>query len=161
YNRYNFSINSNYDFLGTNQPVAALPIVAYVCPSDGKAKNPKTVPGNLPVALTNYNGVIGLTLADLMTGKGPFGVNSSFSTRDFYDGTSNTMIMAEYLTGSNNDSRGWYVNGNVHSVYVCTRITPNSSAPDSLYPDPTVCSPGDGITDDPKNNLPCVTGNAT
>src|SRR5262249_32843223 len=159
YNQYVF-VSTSYDFQSPNNTIASKVITAYVCPSDGKCKNPKTVSG-LTSALTNYNGVIGLTLADLMTGTGSFGINSSVSTRDFYDGTSNTMMMAEYLTGSNNDSRGWYVNGNIHSVYVCTKLTPNSSAPDSLYPDSTVCSPGDGITDDPKNNLPCVTGSAS
>jgi prepilin-type N-terminal cleavage/methylation domain-containing protein len=156
YNQYVF-ISTAYDFQAPNATIAAKVIPAFVCPSDGKAKNPK--PLGL-IATTNYNGVIGLTLADLMTGKGSFGINSNFSTRDYYDGTSNTMMLAEYLVGSNSDSRGWYVNGNIHSAFVCTNTTPNSSAPDALYPDPSVCAPGDGVTDDPKNNLPCITGNA-
>lgn len=63
--------------------------------------------------------------------------------------------MCEQLAGSDKDSRGWWVNGNVHSVFVCVTTTPNSSSPDILYPDPSVCSNNDGITDDPVNNLPC------
>jgi hypothetical protein len=60
--------------------------------------------------------------------------------------------------GSDIDNRGWYVNGNAGSSLICLQTTPNSSAPDVLYPDNGFCVVGDGVTDDPRNNLPCVRG---
>ena len=80
------------------------------------------------------------------------------SLSDFTDGSSNVMMIAEILAGSNKDYRGWYVNGNIGSSLVSTQLTPNSNAPDLLYPDPNFCTNNDGITDDPSKNLPCDPG---
>jgi prepilin-type N-terminal cleavage/methylation domain-containing protein/prepilin-type processing-associated H-X9-DG protein len=129
-------------------------IPGFVCPSDGNSKNPKQVAGFV-VALTNYGGVIGQRLNDLGLNKASFGYNTGNNLRDFFDGSSNTMIMAEQLVGGNSDARGWWTNGNTPSTFICTETTPNSSSPDVLYPDSVMCVNGDGVTDDPANNLPC------
>ncbi|MDB5338245.1 MAG: xcpT 26 [Planctomycetaceae bacterium] len=158
YNLVNVS-TGNYDFF---QAYCAKAVPALVCPSDGQADNPKPGIGGASVATTNYSLVVGQTLGDAKPANATaaFANNKKISLRDFTDGSSNVMLMAETLVGSNKDYRGWYVNGNISSSLVCTQTTPNSSAPDVLYPDPNACTDGDGITDNPAKNLPCDPGSS-
>jgi prepilin-type N-terminal cleavage/methylation domain-containing protein len=138
---------------GFQNAYAARVIPPFNCPSDGHSKNPKTAV--FTVGLTNYGGIIGLRLSDLGTNKGSFGYNRGNNLRDFFDGSSNVAVMAEQLVGTDGDARGWWTNGNAPSTFLCTETTPNSSSPDMLYPDPLMCVNGDGVIDDPINNLPC------
>ena len=149
-----------YDFASApNVALAGNVVPDYVCPSDGHANNPKPTPWG-SCATTNYGCMIGQTLADAQptVAKGVFAINTTSRFRDIFDGTSNTMAMAEQLMGSNLDYRGWWINGNVGRAFVCTMTGPNSVLNDVFYPDPNVCVEGDGVTDDPLNNLPCEQG---
>ena len=161
-------MNSNtWDFTPTG-PNAALVdevIPGLVCPSDGHADNPKPRPPAATwagpfVAATNYGLMVGQRLGDATAtvAKGVFAFDKPTRFRDIFDGTSNTVAMAELLMGSNLDYRGWWINGNVGSAFVCTMTGPNSALNDVFYPDPNVCVEGDGVTDDPLNNLPCEQG---
>lgn len=156
YNLVNFA-TGGYDF---QQAYAARPVIALLCPSDGQADNPKSGSGAGTCAATNYAVVVGQTLGDARpsVATGSFANNKKIGLRDFTDGSSNVMVMAEQLIGSNKDVRGWYVNGNNASALVTTQTTPNSSAPDVLYPDPAFCVDNDGVTDAPLRNLPCDPG---
>ncbi len=156
YNQVNFG-TGGYDF---QQAYAAKPVIALLCPSDGLADNPKSGSGAGTCAATNYGLVVGQNLGDAKPANAPaaFANNKKISLRDFIDGSSNVMMIAEQLMGSNKDVRGWYVNGNNASALVCTQTTPNSSAPDVLYPDPAFCVNNDGVTDAPAMNLPCDPG---
>ncbi len=136
------------------------PIPALLCPSDGRGNNPKTVPGAATVAVTNYGLVVGQTLGDARPDVAPaiFANNTVTQLRDITDGSSNTVMMAEQLSGSDIDVRGWWVNGNVGSTLICTQTNPNSATPDLFTPANAFCIEGDGVTDDPDANLPCDRG---
>ena len=78
-----------------------------------------------------------------------FGHNRGATIADITDGTSNTMLMSEYLTGSSSGALGVFW----HSMTPgCSAInvydTPNSSNPDHLY--------SDQCNNAPEANLPCV-----
>ncbi|MDB5338246.1 MAG: xcpT 26 [Planctomycetaceae bacterium] len=158
YNLVNFN-TGGYDF---QQAYAARPVIALLCPSDGQADNPKSGSGAGTCAATNYGLMVGQNLGDAKPANAPaaFANNKKISLRDFTDGSSNVILMAEQLVGLNKDVRGWYVNGNNASALVCTQTTPNSTAPDVLYPDPAFCVDNDGVTDVPLKNLPCDVGSS-
>ena len=78
-----------------------------------------------------------------------FGRNRGAKIRDISDGTSNTIVMAEYLTGTPDDSRGylWLARAGFYLMYVTQ--TPNSPNPEILH-----------VINCPRSlpgmNLPCV-----
>lgn len=150
--------SDGFDFF--QQPDAGLVLSALVCPSDGHSDNPKlTLGAGTPVAVTNYGAMVGQRIGDVnVRNRGAFSVNRGVRVRDFLDGTSNVMMLAEQLTGSDSDLRGLWLNAGGGSTLLSTELTPNSSAADALYPSPIWCAEGDGVTDDPRNNLPCVQG---
>lgn len=85
-----------------------------------------------------------------------FGVNRGARFRDFIDGTSNTMVMAEYLTGiSARDIRGHALGDQPGGSMLFTQLGPNSRLPDRVYPCCGWCF------NNPKLNLPCINGNGT
>src|SRR5262249_18539046 len=81
-----------------------------------------------------------------------FGVNFGARIADFRDGTSNTMVLGEYLRsrGANNDQRGLPWGDQPGYGHIYTQLSPNSTSPDLLYV---------GWCDNqPSANLPCING---
>jgi prepilin-type N-terminal cleavage/methylation domain-containing protein/prepilin-type processing-associated H-X9-DG protein len=140
-----------------------------LCPSDGLGGDKSTHFFDTGVRTgtfnhSNYLGFFGdRNLGAFFPGGGPankravFGVGvSNHGTRlgDILDGTSNTMVMSEYLTGlpegqAPNDFRGvhWWDMPGLSQLY--TQSAPNSSVPDLFFPD-AFC------TSRPQLNLPCA-----
>ena len=84
-----------------------------------------------------------------------FSVARETKVSQITDGTSKTMMMAEYLTGLRlpaNDLRG-HLWGNSPQLF--TRLTPNSSGPDVYY-EVEWC--GTSAHNSPADNLPCQLG---
>ena len=87
-----------------------------------------------------------------------FGVDRGANMRDIFDGTSNTLLLSEHLTGiSIQDRRGEALGIQPGSSFLLTAYTPNTSIPD-LY-----ASYGNQLCDDPAMdqpglNLPCNKG---
>ncbi|WP_437224318.1 DUF1559 domain-containing protein [Planctomicrobium sp. SH661] len=146
-------------------------IPAYLCPSDGMGGNKKdTGVAALTVAmpLTNYMGIFtGVrdyeTRANTGARRATFGVNRVSRIRDMLDGSSNTLVMSEYLTGNAdtnpagvaNDWRGWFYTARAGSQYLHVTNTPNSSAGDRILEYPYGgCTASNGANQ-PMQNLPC------
>jgi prepilin-type processing-associated H-X9-DG protein len=87
---------------------------------------------------------------------GTFGINRGASIRDITDGSSHTIVMAEYLTGSPHDQRGWPNTTRAGCQILYVAATPNSNEPDNLLDWPTFCQGGRNSL--PQENLPCVPG---
>ncbi len=141
--------------------VAAKGISALQCPSDGQGgltKGASIIGVALPVS--NYLGIFtglndGETQADVTARRASFGQNRGSRMRDFADGSSNTMMVAEYLTGTPTDVRGAYYTNRAGAQYLHATNTPNSSAPDNLLDYPGFCQPQASFNL-PTQNLPCV-----
>jgi len=87
-----------------------------------------------------------------------FGKNRGAKIRDILDGTSNTMLFAEYLTGTKTDDRGLFYTVQAGFSFLNTRLTPNNAGDDILIPGGCF-EEGDQppVTDLPGDNLPCRT----
>jgi prepilin-type processing-associated H-X9-DG protein len=103
----------------------------------------------LILATLNYGGNCGLhALDEDQSLSGAFGVNSSISMRMMTDGTTNTILLAEHLTGSPSDGRGVFSSNlpTFSSVYFFQ--TPNSPVADTAISNTGCGSP-------PLANQPC------
>lgn len=153
YNTFSWGRGFDWD----SEPARSQVIPALACPSDGQASNPKPtlagIPQAGPVATTNYGAMVGVRIGDVNArNRGAFTVNRGVRVRDFFDGTSNVMMLAEQLIGTDSDLRGWWVNGATGSTLLSTETTPNSSAADAGWG-------GDFCNDtsnNPLQNLPCA-----
>jgi prepilin-type N-terminal cleavage/methylation domain-containing protein/prepilin-type processing-associated H-X9-DG protein len=132
-----------------------LPIKTWLCPSDsGVLLNSQ--PWGV-FSLGNYHAFFGgLNLGGVVANnpnqRAAFGLNFGARFADITDGTSNTMVLGEYLRsrGASNDQRGmpWGDQPGYGQIY--TQLSPNSSSPDFLY---------QGWCDNrPADNLPCISG---
>ena len=127
------------------------------CPSDGQGGSTKVSCSPQVMATTNYLGIFsGFQLGDMGTTDptklAAFGVNRGARFRDFADGQSNTLVMAEYLTGTPTDFRGLLWSDQPAGGVLFTALTPNSSAPDLCYPCCGWCA------NFPAQNLPAGNG---
>jgi prepilin-type N-terminal cleavage/methylation domain-containing protein/prepilin-type processing-associated H-X9-DG protein len=162
------SVNS----VGPDAPTAVV-VKILLCPSDGMG-GPTSI--NRPSAgillgtwnNCNYLGFFGdkdygsgLPGASPANKRAAFGFNYGARLADITDGTSNTMVMGEYLTGLSQDEapfdfRGvpWIDFPGCSQLY--TQSTPNSSSPDLFHP-------GKYCYNRPELNLPCAesTGDQT
>ncbi|MES2791837.1 MAG: DUF1559 domain-containing protein [Planctomycetota bacterium] len=134
----------------------ALP--ALQCPSDGMGGAIKTAGTAVNLPSSNYMGFFsglndGQTAADALATRGAFGINRGAGIRDLKDGSSNTMLMAEYLTGTNTDWRGWFYTNRAGAQYLHATNPPNSAVPDNLLDYPYACTPAVNL---PLQNLPCL-----
>ena len=83
-----------------------------------------------------------------------FDVNRGARIRDITDGTSQTLIMVEYLTGTTKDLRGFFWTTQAGYSVIFAWSTPNSSSPDKL------CGWCTAEVNQPSMNLPCVDAGA-
>jgi len=148
-----------------------VPVSTYFCPTDGRGgsmKDTGTPGATVPMPLANYMGIFtglndGENLAGMVTRRAAFNINRVARLRDFDDGTSNTMVISEYLTGAGGegvvkDWRGWYYTRRAGSQFLYATNTPNSSAGDNLLSwEYGGCTATNG-SDLPLQNLPCVGG---
>lgn len=133
-------------------------IPALLCPSDGKGGNVKHIDGTVDLPTSNYLGFFtgrndGETAADASTYRATFAVNRGAAIRDLTDGTSNTMLMGEYLSGTDADWRGWFYTGRAASQFLHATNPPNSTTPDNILDYHAGCTPALNL---PLQNLPCT-----
>ena len=143
-----------------------------LCPSDGLGGDTSTYIDSLGKMLGTYNHSnylaffgdrnlgAGLPQAVSPNRRAAFGINSSANLVEITNGngTSNTMIFGEYLTGlphaaAPNDLRGvhWIDIPGLSQLY--TYAAPNSAIPDLFSPSSKYCPPA---YNRPDLNLPCA-----
>lgn len=132
-------------------------IQTWLCPSDpGVLLNTQSWG---VFSLGNYHAVfgglnLGGVVANTAVERAAFAMNYGARFADITDGTSNTMVLAEYLrsTGATNDQRGmpWGDQPGYGQVY--TQLSPNSRSPDLIYVG--------WCNNQPAQNLPCINGDS-
>jgi prepilin-type N-terminal cleavage/methylation domain-containing protein/prepilin-type processing-associated H-X9-DG protein len=132
-------------------------IKTWLCPSDDGVLHNVQAWGTF--SLGNYHAFfgglnLGGALANKPNERGAMGVNWGARITDIKDGTSNTMVLGEYLRsrGAANDQRGmpWGDQPAYGNIY--TQLSPNSNSPDLIYV---------GWCDNqPGANLPCISGDS-
>jgi prepilin-type N-terminal cleavage/methylation domain-containing protein/prepilin-type processing-associated H-X9-DG protein len=132
-------------------------IKTWLCPSDDGVLHNSQPWGVF--SLGNYQAFFGgLNLEgarlNQASTRGAMGVNWGAKLTDITDGTSNTMVLGEYLRsrGAANDQRGmpWGDQPAYGNIY--TQLSPNSNSPDLIYV---------GWCDNkPTVNLPCINGDS-
>jgi prepilin-type N-terminal cleavage/methylation domain-containing protein/prepilin-type processing-associated H-X9-DG protein len=151
----------------SDQPFPAV----FSCPSDTTLDRFVNVsPGGSTISLpkTNYLGISsgfnvnstasnGATLL-ASTRRAVFFSQTKTRVADITDGTSNTMIMAEYLMGVDRyDARGDFYTSQAGAQFMFVKTGPNSTADDNLPNSSGFCSSASGH-DLPSENLPCTSG---
>ena len=138
------------------------------CPSDGlntQAKFLAAMSTQFRLSSTNYLGIFnGLNDGENYNGTTPekqavfqFGKPRRFN--DLLDGTSNTMALAEYLTGLDaSDAKGLFITNRAGSQFLYTTLGPNSKAPDNGLSWHDSFCPTNGARNKPRMNLPCTPG---
>ena len=148
----------------TNWPASLqIGIPAFLCPSDGRGGVTKTN-GNTPqLPISNYLGIFS-GLNDGESDSDPQGKRAVFMYRadrktklkDILDGSSKTMMLAEYLTaGPNSGVRGCFYTSRAGGRPIHVQNTPNNSTPDRLYNNANFCGSGSNANL-PDENAPCV-----
>jgi len=130
-------------------------VQTWLCPSDSGVLLNNQSWG--VYALGNYNAFfgglnLGGAMANNSANRAAFGINFGARFADFGDGTSNTMVLGEYLRsrGATNDQRGMIWGDQPGYGQVYSQLSPNSTSPDLLYV---------GWCDNkPLQNLPCING---
>jgi prepilin-type N-terminal cleavage/methylation domain-containing protein/prepilin-type processing-associated H-X9-DG protein len=153
--------------VGADAPTTVV-VEVLLCPSDGLGGRTSTNRPSAGILLgtwnncnylgffgdKNYGGGLPGVAADLKNKQAAFGFNYGARLNDITDGTSNTMVFGEYLTGLPQDEapfdfRGvpWIDFPGCSQLY--TQSTPNSSSPDLFHP-------GKYCYNAPELNLPCA-----
>jgi prepilin-type N-terminal cleavage/methylation domain-containing protein/prepilin-type processing-associated H-X9-DG protein len=127
----------------------------WLCPSDGGVLLNQQLWGVF--SLGNYHAFfggmnLGEAVANQPNQRAAFGINFGARFADITDGTSNTMVLGEYLRsqGASNDQRGMPWGDQPGYGQLCTQLSPNSNSPDFLYVG--WCDHQPGL------NLPCING---
>jgi len=154
--------------VGSDAPTRKV-VPGLLCPSDGYGGDTSTYIDSQGKLLGNYNhsnylaffGDQNYGAAFARTGKkAAFGINYGARILEITNGTSQTMIFGEYLTGlpqaeAPNDLRGvhWIDVPGMSQLY--THAAPNSAIPDLFCPGARFCPPS---YNRPNVNLPCGGG---
>ncbi len=153
----------------SNSSLTTIMIPGMLCPSDQYNRVEVTTPaswvgyyGWVPKwARCNYSGIFnGIELGNLQTTNrriwAVFDANRSTRIADISDGTSNTVCMAESLTGPTGYFRGAFWEDQPCGTQVFTQYAPNTTQPDLCYPYvPYWCF------NDPGENLPSGWGDGS
>lgn len=176
-----FDISKSWGPEGGPWPVEQMvPIPAFLCPSD--YANP--VAFNLhktKFVTSNYLGIFsGLQDQDAVNeyfdpdqfkkdrqtrgiARGTFRFNVGTKISDMSDGTSKTMVIAEYLTGIPGKStgciRGMFFTQRASCQFLYVTQPPNSTVPEPLWGNADGCGPASGCNQ-PGLNLPCTPGDS-
>lgn len=141
-----------------NANVVATPIDVLLCPADGG--NPDAGGGRVKQnpycgtqAVTNYMGFYGRQVGDVRTTVAVFGANRGARLKQLTDGGANTLAFGEYLTGTPRDLRGQLWADEAGASLLFFGLTPNSSAPDRLFPNPEIWDDLDATVNDAGRNL--------
>jgi prepilin-type N-terminal cleavage/methylation domain-containing protein/prepilin-type processing-associated H-X9-DG protein len=130
-------------------------IQTFLCPSDNGSLFDTQAWGVFTIG--NYHAFfgglnLGGALAATAGQRAAMGVNFGARISQITDGTSNSMVLGEYLRsrGASNDQRGllWGDQPGYGNIY--TQLSPNSSSPDLIYQGWCNTQPG--------ANLPCIDG---
>lgn len=145
------------------------PVSSFLCPSDGlggatMGVSVAGIGGGVKLFTVNYLGVFsgvndgeawaeseGTTFDS--THRAVFRINRGTKIGEITDGTSHTLAMVEYLTGTPNDQRGYPYTNRAGCKLIYTSRTPNTTAPDLLLANPFFCT---SALDLPGQNLPCT-----
>ncbi len=165
YNLLNFSKTAPWiSATGWNAGMNDQALTVLQCPSDGQGGAIKPIVGSVKFTTSNYLGLFS-GLNDLeserppQTTKAIFLINKGTFISDIVDGTSNTMIMSEYLTGILGDTRGGFWTNRAGAQFLQVTNTPNSSTPDNILDNPGFCPSGNANgANNPTNNMPCTPG---
>ncbi len=158
------------------EELANLALQGFLCPSDSSEKEAS---GHYGLAVTNYMGIFsGLSERDVLLDYCPnvqqtysgsdeemdrilnhqravLGINRGARVGQIEDGSSNTIMVTEYLRGFVGDTRAWFRTNRSGAKFLQVRNTPNSAAEDSLHF--AGCSGGARQYHAPELNLPCKT----
>ncbi len=159
-------------WFGNNAEATAAVIDTFYCPSDRMGGDTKTcglIGGDpnrpAPHFLSNYMAFFsGPTVAYIATRDSNFmsawGLNRGARFADFTDGTSNSLLLGEYLTGTHDDYRGFIWSDKAGGSQIWTELPPNSPLPDRLSPStpPPPLANKPWCQNFPQWNLPCVNG---
>jgi len=143
---------ANANFQVTNKVISGV-----LCPSDGLGGTIHDG-GYQQWNKHNYSGVFtGMQQGDLWSNdpsiRAFFTANRVTQIRDITDGTSNTMCIAESLTGPEIAYRGDFWSDQACGALIFTELGPNSRLPDRCYPCCNWC------VNLPDQNLPSINGN--
>ena len=164
YDMINWRVSNILWDSNNNLEVTKTVIPNLLCPSDGLGGSvivPSDVQyGSNSLARLNYFGVFsGMEAGDLFSSPALarnqwafFSANRPTTMADISDGASNTMCVAESLTGPEGYSRGFLWSDQPCGALVFTKLAPNSPLPDVCHPDPNWC------LNMPEANLPSVPG---
>jgi len=160
YNQYNFTSGSLSWYFQHGATVTPQVIPAWRCPSD-IAVNSVSIntgsPGGVRIySIGNYNGMAGRFVNDMLVSNlYAFRRNKGVKISDITDGTSNTVVMAEYVgsvnsngDGATADFRGIIWTDQEGRPFVWCELPPNSNLPDVMYPNQ--------CQDNPLQNRPCI-----
>jgi prepilin-type processing-associated H-X9-DG protein len=133
-------------------PVIGIPISILLCPSDPGTPTSTHAAANVPLARSNYLGFFsGLKDSDNWNQTYPanqrtyftMGKDRTLTVSRVQDGTSNTIVVGEYVRGvDDGDSRGWFYSNRAANQFMYATGTPNTSVPDNLIDFVGYCSTG-------------------
>jgi prepilin-type N-terminal cleavage/methylation domain-containing protein/prepilin-type processing-associated H-X9-DG protein len=149
---------------GNNQDVVKVSVPQMLCPSDGLGGKTILVADGNELARTNYLGMFsGMQEGNLSFPSNPtplpksqlavFDCNRPTTVAEIRDGTSNTMCIAEGLTGPEGYFRGSFWSDQAAGALIFSQLAPNSKLPDVCHPDPLWC------LNMPEANMPSTPGN--